>query len=72
MAEGRNRDVDQSGINRREVGVTQAAQRKETGVFRLDQEIGACDQLLKLSFSFFAVKVERDASLVAVQCPKPQ
>jgi hypothetical protein len=71
-AKGRDRDVDQAGIQLGEVGVGEAAARHRAWILRLDQEVGVANQTAQRLLPFAAVEIDHDASLVAGKRPPVQ
>ena len=70
LAECGNREVDQRGVNRREIPVSEAALGQITRSFRFDQEIRTGNQSLQLAAVIRAVQVERDTALIPIERPK--
>ncbi len=58
LSEGRDRNVDQRGIDFRKVGKTEIAMRQVARIVRLDQKIGARDQTAQNIAAVVALKVQ--------------
>ena len=69
LSERRDRNVDERGIDFREIGEPEMVLRQVAGIVRLDQKIGALDQPHKKIAAGVALEVERDRALVAVVRP---
>ncbi len=72
LSERRDRNVDERGIDFREIGETEIVLRQVAGIVRLDQKISALDEAAQQIAAGVALEVESDRALVAIVRPPIQ
>src|SRR5215469_15260745 len=72
LPKGSDRYVDKRRVERREIGISEAPSCKRSWTKGFDQKIRIGSQCLQLLAIGFTLEIESYASLVSVECPKPE